>query len=78
MTDSTDSVEKYDGIRRSDYPLTLRIARLRRMTQTFRNLIDGELVDAASGSTYDVVNPATGQVYATAPHSLAEDVDRAF
>ena len=48
------------------------------MTQTFRNLIDGELVDAASGSTYDVVNPATGQVYATAPHSQAEDVDRAF
>ena len=48
------------------------------MTQTFRNLIDGELVDAASGSTYDVVNPATGQVYATAPHSQAEDVDRAY
>ena len=48
------------------------------MTQTFRNLIDGELVEAASGSTYDVVNPATGQVYATAPHSQAEDVDRAY
>jgi betaine-aldehyde dehydrogenase len=48
------------------------------MTQTFRNLIDGKPVDAASGSTYDVVNPATGQVYATAPASGAEDVDRAF
>ena len=48
------------------------------MTQTFRNLIDGRLVDAASGSTYDVVNPATGQGYATAPASGAEDVDRAF
>ena len=48
------------------------------MTQTFRNLIDGELVDAASGTTYDVVNPATGQVYATAPASGEEDVDRAY
>ena len=48
------------------------------MTQTFRNLIDGELADAASGTTYDVVNPATGQVYATAPASGEEDVDRAY
>src|SRR3712207_343064 len=48
------------------------------MTQTFRNLIGGESVDAASGSTYDVVNPATGQVYATAPASGAEGVDRAY
>jgi betaine-aldehyde dehydrogenase len=48
------------------------------MTQNFRNVIDGELVDAASGATYDVVNPATGQVYATAPASSAEDVDRAM
>ncbi len=45
---------------------------------TLRNLIDGVSVDAASGATYDVVNPATGQVYATAPASGAEDVDRAM
>ncbi|KRC48815.1 MULTISPECIES: gamma-aminobutyraldehyde dehydrogenase [unclassified Nocardioides] len=43
-----------------------------------RNLIDGALVDAASGATYDVVNPATGQAYTTAPSSGAEDVDRAM
>ena len=36
---------------------------------TFRNVINGELVDAASGETYDVVDPTTGEVYATAPMS---------
>jgi betaine-aldehyde dehydrogenase len=45
---------------------------------TFRNMIDGEQVDAASGQTYDVIDPTTGEVYATAPMSGAEDVDRAF
>ena len=44
----------------------------------FRNIIDGKAVDAASGATYDLVNPATGEVYAQAPASGAEDVDRAF
>ena len=48
------------------------------MAKQFRNIIDGKPVDAASGETYDVVNPATGEVYATAPASGAEDVDRAF
>ncbi|MBM0127724.1 aminobutyraldehyde dehydrogenase [Pimelobacter simplex] len=43
-----------------------------------RNFIDGASVDAASGATYDVVNPATGQAYTTAPASDAEDVDRAM
>ena len=44
----------------------------------FKNVIDGELVDAASGETYDVIDPTTGEVYATAPMSGAEDVDRAY
>ena len=44
----------------------------------FRNVIGGELVDAASGETYDIVDPTTGEVYATSPMSGAEDVDRAF
>ena len=48
------------------------------MAQQFRNIIGGEAVDSASGKTYDVVNPATGQVYATAPASSTEDVDRAM
>src|SRR5688500_5271746 len=45
---------------------------------TFRNVIDGELVDSASGETYDVLDPTTGEVYARAPMSGAEDIDRAY
>jgi betaine-aldehyde dehydrogenase len=48
------------------------------MTQNFRNVINGESVDAASGETYDVIDPATGEVYAQAPASGPEDVDRAM
>jgi betaine-aldehyde dehydrogenase len=44
----------------------------------FRNIINGKAVDAADGSTYDLVNPATGEVYASAPASTEEDVDRAM
>src|SRR5207302_4767613 len=40
-------------------------------------VIGGERVDAADGQTFDVVNPATGKVIATAPMGGAEDVDRA-
>ena len=46
--------------------------------QTFRNFIDGESVPAASGETYDVLDPTTGEAYATAPLSGPEDVDRAY
>ena len=45
---------------------------------SFSNVIGGELVAAASGTTYEVVDPSTGQVYARAPLSGAEDVDRAY
>ena len=45
---------------------------------TFQNVINGELVDAASGETYDVIDPTTGEVYAQAQMSGAEDVDRAY
>ncbi|NYD42387.1 gamma-aminobutyraldehyde dehydrogenase [Nocardioides panaciterrulae] len=45
---------------------------------TFRNVIDGELVDSASGETYDVIDPTTGETYARAPMSGKEDVDRAY
>ena len=45
---------------------------------TFRNVINGELIDAASGETYDVLDPTTGGVYAQAPMSGPEDVDRAY
>src|SRR4051794_24291971 len=45
---------------------------------TFHNIVNGKPVDAASGDRYDVLDPATGEVYATAPMSGAEDVDRAY
>lgn len=40
-------------------------------------LINGEWVDAASGKTFDSVNPATEEVLASVAHGEAEDVDRA-
>ena len=40
-------------------------------------IIGGERVDAADGQTFDVVNPATGEVTARAPLGGPEDVNRA-
>ena len=40
-------------------------------------LIDGELVDAASGETFESVNPATGATLAEVAAGDAEDIDRA-
>jgi 4-(gamma-glutamylamino)butanal dehydrogenase len=39
--------------------------------------IDGELVDAVSGETFERINPATGEVIARVAAGDAEDVDRA-
>jgi len=44
----------------------------------FQNVIDGKLVDSASGETYDVIDPTTGEVYASAPMSGPADLDRAY
>jgi acyl-CoA reductase-like NAD-dependent aldehyde dehydrogenase len=44
---------------------------------TSRMVIGGESVEAADGQTFEVVNPATGRVIATAPQGGREDVDRA-
>ena len=46
--------------------------------RAFHNVIDGQVVDSSSGETYDVIDPSTGEVYATAPMSRADDVDRAY
>jgi aldehyde dehydrogenase (NAD+) len=40
-------------------------------------LIDGERVEARSGKRFDVLDPATGETYATVPEAEAEDVDLA-
>ena len=46
--------------------------------KVFRNVIGGEVQAAASGAMMDIVNPATGEVYASAPNSDEHDVDLAF
>ena len=46
--------------------------------QTLSNLVDGKPTSAQSGATYDVIDPSTGEVYAQAPKSGAEDVDQAM
>ena len=44
----------------------------------FNNFVNGESVPSVDGATYDVIDPCTGEVYATAPMSGAEDIDRAY
>ena len=46
--------------------------------KAFQNFINGQHVDAADGRTSAVVNPATGEQYATAPVSGAADIDNAM
>jgi len=46
--------------------------------KTFQNFVDGRRVDAADGRTSDVIDPSTGERYATAPLSGPEDVDAAM
>ncbi|WP_406286965.1 gamma-aminobutyraldehyde dehydrogenase [Embleya sp. NBC_00896] len=46
--------------------------------RTLRNYIDGTFTDAADGGTLDIVDPATGEVYATSPLSRERDVDAAM
>src|SRR5512132_2776079 len=44
----------------------------------FSNIINGEERPAESGDTLDIINPSTGEVYATSPNSGPEDIDAAF
>jgi betaine-aldehyde dehydrogenase len=46
--------------------------------RTLNNFIDGKSVPSSSSETYDLVNPATGEVFAKAPQSSAADVDAAM
>jgi acyl-CoA reductase-like NAD-dependent aldehyde dehydrogenase len=47
------------------------------VADALQNFIDGTWVDAADGERFDVFDPATGEVIATAPDSKQADVDRA-
>jgi aldehyde dehydrogenase (NAD+) len=44
---------------------------------TYKLLIDGNWVDAASGDTIPVVSPSTGQPFSTIARGKSEDIDRA-
>jgi betaine-aldehyde dehydrogenase len=46
--------------------------------RVIRNFINGESVDSADGQMMDLINPTTGEVFAQAANSTAEDVNRAF
>lgn len=43
-----------------------------------QQLIDGKLSGSAGGASYDILNPATGEVIGQAPDSTADDVDAAI
>jgi len=43
-----------------------------------QNFVGGEYVDASDGRSSDLLNPTTGEVFATAPVSGGADVDMAF
>jgi betaine-aldehyde dehydrogenase len=46
--------------------------------KVFHNIIGGDIKAAADGQMMDIVNPSTGEVYASAPNSSPKDVDDAF
>ncbi len=46
--------------------------------RTITNFIGGERSAASDGATSELVNPSTGEVFATAPVSTAADIDRAY
>ena len=45
--------------------------------RTLTNFVDGKAVPALDGRTTDLINPATGEVFATAPLSSQADIDAA-
>ncbi|HEX9313671.1 MAG TPA: aldehyde dehydrogenase family protein [Actinomycetota bacterium] len=47
------------------------------MTETYRLVIGGELTDAASGETFDSIDPSTGEAFAAVAKGGSEDADRA-
>ncbi|MFL6179363.1 MAG: aldehyde dehydrogenase family protein, partial [Actinomycetes bacterium] len=46
--------------------------------RVIRNFINGKSVDSADGQMMDLINPTTGEVFAQAAKSSAQDIDRAF
>src|SRR5438105_15286168 len=46
-------------------------------TTHLKNYIDGRWVDSASGDAFDDLDPATGEIIATATKSTVADIDKA-
>src|ERR1700712_916628 len=46
--------------------------------RALRNFVNGDFAEAADGATSEVINPSTGEAYATAPVSGAADLDAAY
>ncbi|MFM5968520.1 MAG: gamma-aminobutyraldehyde dehydrogenase [Micrococcales bacterium] len=46
--------------------------------RTLKNFVNGEYVESRSDSALDIINPANGQVYATAANSNEADIQAAF
>ena len=46
--------------------------------KALQNFVYGKFVDSKSGKTTELVNPATGKVFATAPNSNEADIDAAL
>ncbi|MEX2195387.1 MAG: aldehyde dehydrogenase family protein [Thermoleophilaceae bacterium] len=46
--------------------------------KAYRNYVGGEWVEAASGETFDVINPSSGDTIATVPKGGREDAHRAI
>jgi betaine-aldehyde dehydrogenase len=46
--------------------------------KSFRNFVNGEWVDAVDGATTDIIDPTTGEAYATAVLSGDADIDAAM
>ena len=44
---------------------------------TYQMFINGQFVDAESGKTRDIINPATGEIIAQVPEADATDIDKA-
>ncbi len=48
------------------------------MTTAFQNFVGGEFVETREGKSSELVNPTTGEVFATAPVSGENDIDAAY
>ena len=46
--------------------------------RVLRNFVGGEYADTKDGTTLDVVNPSTGEIFATMPDSGPADVENAL